>query len=373
MPSFAKVWSWLLELTDVAAWITGVVVILSLAAIVHWVWRRLHRRIWLRLQKTNNIWDDALWESLSRPTAVAIWLVAILFAFEYIFSERSTVMLKAVATARVLGIIVLLCWFLLRLVGSVERALLAKARANVEERKPDVSTVEAIGKLARICIFIVMALIGLQTLGFSIAGVLAFGGIGGLAVSFAAKDMLANFFGGLMLYLDRPFAVGDYIRSPDREVEGTVESIGWRQTRVLTMQKRPLYIPNAIFTTIAVENITRMANRRIQETIGLRYQDADKLPLVIADIRTMLLEHHEIRDDVGFGVWFNQYGDSSLNILIDAHTESTDYANFNRIKEDVLFAVHRIVMRHGADFAFPTRSVYVESIPVGAAPVSLKN
>ena len=365
MPSFANIWSWLLELTDVAAWITGVVVILSLAAVAHWLWRRLHRRVWSRLQQTNTVWDDALWDALSRPTAVAIWLVGVLFAFDYIFNERSAVMLKAVATARTLGIIVLLSWFLLRLAASVERALLAQARAKVDERKPDATTIEAVGKLARISIFIVMALIGLQTLGFSIAGVLAFGGIGGLAVSFAAKDMLANFFGGLMLYLDRPFAVGDYIRSPDRDVEGTVESIGWRQTRVLTMQKRPLYIPNAIFTTIAVENVTRMANRRIQETIGLRYQDAGKMPAVIADIRTMLLEHPEIRDDVGFGVWFSQYGDSSLNILIDAHTESTDYANFNRIKEDVLFAVHRIVTGHGADFAFPSRSVYVESMPAG--------
>ena len=91
---------------------------------------------------------------------------------------------------------------------------------------------------------------------------------------FAAKDLLANFFGGLTIYLDRPFAVGDWIRSPDREIEGTVERIGWRLTLIRTFDKRPLYIPNAVFTTIAVENPSRMHNRRIYETIGIRYDDA---------------------------------------------------------------------------------------------------
>ena len=103
----------------------------------------------------------------------------------------------------------------------------------------------------------------MQALGYSISGVLAFGGIGGIAVGFAAKDLLANFFGGLMIYLDRPFSVGDWIRSPDKNIEGTVEEIGWRLTRIRTFDKRPLYVPNSTFTQISVENPSRMLNRRI--------------------------------------------------------------------------------------------------------------
>ena len=114
----------------------------------------------------------------------------------------------------------------------------------------------------------------LQSLGVSVSGLLAFGGIGGIAVGFAARDLLANFLGGLSIYLDRPFTVGDWIRSPDREIEGTVEEIGWRMTRIRTFDQRPLYVPNSIFASVALENPSRMNNRRIYETLGIRYEDA---------------------------------------------------------------------------------------------------
>ena len=119
---------------------------------------------------------------------------------------------------------------------------------------------DAMAKLLRLSVIITAGLVVLQTLGFSISGVLAFGGVGGIAVGFAARDLLANFFGGLMIYLDRPFSVGDWVRSPDRNIEGTVERIGWRLTVIRTFDKRPLYVPNSVFANIAVENPSRMAS-----------------------------------------------------------------------------------------------------------------
>src|SRR5690606_7863144 len=156
------------------------------------------------------------------------------------------------------------------------------------------TTVRAIGKLLRATVIITAGLIVLQLFGYSISGVLAFGGIGGIAVGFAAKDLLANFFGGLMIYLDRPFAVGDWIRSPDREVEGTVEYIGWRLSRIRTFDQRPLYVPNSVFMNIAVQNPSRMTNRRIFENVGIRYEDGDKMAAIIDNVRTMLENHAEI-------------------------------------------------------------------------------
>ncbi len=91
-----------------------------------------------------------------------------------------------------------------------------------------------------------------------------------------------------MIYFDRPFKVGDWIRSPDRQIEGTVERIGWRMTSIRTFDKRPLYVPNSVFSNIVVENPSRMLNRRIFETIGLRYDDADKVPVIIDEVREML-------------------------------------------------------------------------------------
>ncbi|MFQ5717824.1 MAG: mechanosensitive ion channel family protein, partial [Nitrospinales bacterium] len=192
-----------------------------------------------------------------------------------------------------------------------------------------------------------------------ISGVLAFGGIGGIAVGFAAKDLLANFFGGLMIYLDRPFAVGDWIRSPDREIEGTVEHIGWRITRIRTFDKRPLYVPNLVFSSIAVENPQRMQNRRIYETIGIRYQDAPKMDAIVHRVKEMLLNHPEIDSNKTLIVNFNSFAPSSLDFFVYTFTKTTDWVYFHEVKQDVLLKILKIVEGEGAETAFPTSTIHL--------------
>lgn len=195
-------------------------------------------------------------------------------------------------------------------------------------------------------------------------GVLAFGGIGGIAVGFAAKDLLANFFGGLMVYLDRPFAVGDWVRSPDQEIEGTVEEIGWRLTRIRTFDKRPLYVPNSVFTQITVENPSRMSHRRIYETIGVRYDDLAKVAPIVEDIRAMLRSHPEIQQDQTMIVNFNQFNASCLDIMVYTFTRTTAWVHFHAVKQDVLLRIADIIAAHGAEIAVPTRTLH---LPDGVA------
>ena len=222
-------------------------------------------------------------------------------------------------------------------------------------------------KLLRLSVLITAFLVALQTLGFSISGVLAFGGIGGIAVGFAAKDLLANFFGGLVIYLDRPFAVGDWIRSPDREIEGTVERIGWRQTVIRGFDTRPLYIPNSTFTSIAVENPSRMRNRQIYETIGIRYEDAGAMGAIVADVEAMLRAHEEIDTDGFLMVNFNAFAPSSLDFFIYCYTRTKLWARYHQVKQDVLLRILDIIDRHGAEIAFPTSTVHVPGgIPIAS-------
>jgi MscS family membrane protein len=223
----------------------------------------------------------------------------------------------------------------------------------------DVTTANAIGKLLRISVIITAVLSVLQTLGVSVSGVMAFGGIGGIAVGFAAKDLLANFFGGLMIYLDRPFVVGDWIKSPDREIEGTVEHIGWRLTLIRTFDRRPLYVPNSIFANIAVENPSRMQNRRIYETFGVRYDDASRVKGIVDDVRTLLASHADIDPERTLIVNLNEFGDSSLNFFIYTFTRTTNWVEFHAIKEKVLLQVLAIIESHGAQCAFPTSTVHL--------------
>lgn len=202
-------------------------------------------------------------------------------------------------------------------------------------------------------------LVVLQTLGFSISGVLAFGGIGGIAVGFAARDLLANFFGGLMIYLDRPFVVGEWVRSPDREIEGIVEDIGWRLTRIRTFDKRPLYVPNAVFASISVENPSRMENRRIYETIGIRYDDISKMGTIVEKVKSMLANHPEIDTNKTLIVNFNKFAASSLDFFIYTFTKTTVWERYHEIKQDVLLKVIDIIEKEGAEVAFPTSTIHL--------------
>ncbi|MDP1646427.1 MAG: mechanosensitive ion channel [Thiobacillus sp.] len=145
---------------------------------------------------------------------------------------------------------------------------------------------DALSKLGRMSVVIIAILSILQTLGVSLAGVLAFGGI---ALGFAAKDLFANLLGGLTIYLDRHFTVGEWIRSPDKRIEGVVEYIGWRNTRIRAFNKNAIYVPNALFTNIIVENPSRMTNQRIKETIGLSFLDIGKMAAIDADVKPCCL------------------------------------------------------------------------------------
>jgi MscS family membrane protein len=187
--------------------------------------------------------------------------------------------------------------------------------------------------------------------------------MGGLIVGMAAKDLLANFFGSIMIYLDRPFNIGDWIRSPDRSIEGVVEKIGFRLTIIRTFDKRPLYVPNSVFTNIAVENPSRMHNRRIKETIGVRYKDAKKLPIILDEVRNMLVNHADIDDTQTLIVNFDTFGASSLEFFIYTFTKTTDWIDFHHIKQDVMLQILNIIHNNDADCAFPTRTLHVESVP----------
>lgn len=201
----------------------------------------------------------------------------------------------------------------------------------------------------------------MQLLGLPISGLLAFGGIGGAGIAFASKDLLANFFGGLVVYTDRPFKVGDWIRSPDKNIEGVVEYIGWRVTRIRTFDKRPLYVPNGIFLTISVENASRMTNRRIRTNIGIRYEDADKMDAITHDVKQMLLHHPEIDTRQVLIVNFIEFGTSSLNFMVYTFTKTTQWVHFQEIQHDVFLRIIAIVRDHGARCAFPTQTVHLQT------------
>jgi MscS family membrane protein len=164
-----------------------------------------------------------------------------------------------------------------------------------------------------------------------------------------------------MIFLDRPFSVGDWIRSPDRDIEGTVESIGWRVTQIRTFDQRPLYVPNSVFTEVSVENPSRMNNRRIYETFGIRYDDLSRMPGIVAEVHQMLVAHEDIAQERTLMVNFVTFGDSTLDFFVYSFTKTTDWATFHAVKQDVLLKIADIVAAHDAEFAFPTQTLQLQT------------
>tara|TARA_X000000368_G_C22541539_1_gene497971 strand:- start:74 stop:568 length:495 start_codon:yes stop_codon:yes gene_type:complete len=158
-----------------------------------------------------------------------------------------------------------------------------------------------------------------------------------------------------MIYLDRPFRKGDWIRSPDRDIEGTVENIGWRQTSIRNFRKNLIYIPNSIFMNIVVENPSRMTHRRIREVIGLRYKDLPKMLTIVNNVKTMISSHKDIDHKQTTIVNFDSYNDSSIDFFIITYADTTEWAKYHEIKQDVLMKIGDIIERNGAEIAFPTR------------------
>lgn len=312
-------------------------------------------------EKTRNAWDDALFDAASAPLSWFILIMGLLWAIEvsdgYVDAEMFSA--QNLDMFRQITFIVLIAMFAMRFINRAEGRFLEEQKSRTDDAGTtlDATTIHALAKLLRLAAIISAVLIALPTVGIEITALLAFGGVGGIAIGFAAKDLLANFFGGLMIYLDRPFAIGDWIRSPDREIEGTVESIGWRLTVVRTFDKRPLYIPNSVFNTLSLENPSRMSNRRIKENIGIRYADSEKMAVIVEDVKAMLQSHEEIDQSQTLIVNFLSYGVSSLDFFIYTFTKTTNWIRYHEIKQDVLLKIVEIVHSHGADFAFPTTTL----------------
>ena len=346
-----------------------IVVFLTLATalVVSWFISKVEKKA----KSTTNLWDDALLESIKKPLKWLIWLAGISWAAVIAGEHSSSEILTAVGKIQHLGSIFIVSWFLTGFIRRAENNLISPEKMT----KPmDKTTAVAIGKLLRISVIVTSVLVAVQSLGYSVSGVLAFGGIGGIAVGFAAKDLLANFFGGLMIYLDRPFSVGDWVRSPDKNIEGTVEEIGWRLTRIRTFDKRPLYVPNSTFTQISVENPSRMLNRRIYETVGVRYDDADKIGEIVSDVKQMLAEHAEIDGTQTLIVNLNSFAPSSLDFFVYCFTKTTNWVKFHEIKQDVMLQIIRIIESKGAECAFPTSTIHVpQELKISSAESSVMN
>lgn len=307
--------------------------------------------------KKNYNFTQIFAQNFSRPCSWLIWLIccSYLINTSYFILLWQKNDLYFISIARILGSIIIIGWVAISCLIDYEKYHISSKNITTYNRP----TVTLMYRLARIFIIVSVIIAIMQTLNFSISGILALGGFGSIIIGFAAKELLANFFGGLMLYLDRPFSEGDWVKSTEREkLEGIIENIGWRSTRIRLFTKVPVYVPNALFNTMSICNMSRMTNRRIKEIIGLRYNDAGKLDKIISQIEGYLQDNTDIDHTATTVVVFHSFGAYSVNFMIYTFTKTTDWKSYLRIKEEVFFKIIQIIKDNDADFAFPTQTIH---------------
>lgn len=306
------------------------------------------------------LWEEVIIKSLRKPMLFLVWMLCITQLLILLNSFLKLELIKGVGAIRTVGVILSILWFVLSLISEFEEY--GNNDVKSATSKLDKTTISALSKVLRIAAFVITGLVVLETLGFSISGMLAFGGVGGVAVSFAAKDMLANFFGAFMIYLDKPFKVGDWIRVPEKDIEGHVEKIGLRCTVVRTLEKRPLYVPNSIFSIASIENPSRMSHRKIEEIISLRHEDLHLITKITEEATKMLKEHPLVDKRQSIVVSLNNLGSAAANVILQVYTKAIATEDYYAAKHDIMLNMANIIEKHEARIS---QVAHVLQIPEG--------
>ena len=317
--------------------------------------------------RTQNRFDDLLLAAVRKPAGLLVLLAGLFVGLQILQLPTAPLDLRRFAAA-VLKVLVTfdVAWFLFNLVALLEVYL--NRWVSRTESTLDDQLVPFIRKSLRIFIVFMAVLQVIQNLGYSISGLLASLGIGGLAVALAAREALSNIFGSVMIILDHPFGIGDWIKAGD--MEGTVEEIGFRSTKIRTFGKPLISVPNNIIANMALDNFSRMPKRRIKLTVGVTYEiTAEELRRAVAAIRAML-ESHPAIDQEFLLVNFTDFGASSLDILIYCFTATTVWADYLAARQDVGLQIMEILAGIGLEIAFPSRTIYLKGREEDGMPAS---
>jgi MscS family membrane protein len=300
-------------------------------------------------------YDDKIISALKSPIRFGFIIIGLHLFFILIFKE--TEIIKNILNTLVVYTIF---WAILAILEAL-RGLVYRATGKFNS---DLS--KEIGDFIVAILKILISGIGLgamlQVWGINVTALVASLGIGGLAFALAAKDTAANLFGSFALLADKSIRIGEWIKVDG--VEGVVEDIGMRTTKIRCFPKSVISVPNHIVANNPIENFSRRGIRRIKMHIGLTYStNSEQIVQIIDAIKLMLEQHEGISQKDSLMVNFDSFGDSALNIFIYTFTKTANWAKYLEIREDIHLKIMKIVEENGSSFAFPSQSIYVEQLP----------
>jgi MscS family membrane protein len=295
-------------------------------------------------------WRTQVGKIFKPPLTALIWVMGIFYLMDVIGDRMGfSIAVKYLDALRKTVVVGCCTWSFFRWKREVEHSLLTHP-----VKKVDLTTVRMVGRLSTIAVGVLSGLITLQIFGVNTAPLLAFGSIGAAALGFAGKDVMANFCSGIMLYMTRPFVIGDQIYLPDKNLEGHVEEIGWFRTSLRDKDKRAVYLPNNFFSTMLLVNISRMTHRHIKQQMKISFKDMGKISEVVDAMRLYLEKCPEIDTEYPLHVFLKSFGDYACEIEIEAYSNVLDQDAFNRLQHRILLELQAILGAMDVRWAIPT-------------------
>lgn len=339
-------------------WIAmAVVLLLSLMAVL--ACRRLGQR-WSRLSEETGPWAKLLTPlSLVIVTPVTARILAEILRISGAVYEATTLSMWGL-------FFISLTWLIWVSGGAVAETIIGTERMRASSI--DSQLIRLMLRLLTIVAAIAILVVGADRIGLPAYSVIAGLGVGGLAVALAAQQTLANLLGSLIIMFEKPFAVGHYIKV--QGIEGIVETVGFRSTRIRTFYNSLITIPSSQLVNSTVDNMELRETRQVKTTLNLTYDTPmAALTAFVAEVRQLLEADPDTGKDT-IQVSFYEFGPHSLDVMINFFLKAPDRGTELRQRERILLAIAELAERHGVRFAYPTRSLHIESWPVSANPVS---
>lgn len=337
------------------------------AALVILLLRWLLTRLLLKplrivVSRTESQLDDSLVEACISPLRVAVvGFSLILVTLMFSFSAEVVQIAQAAGRSLLIGAVFFAIMRIFEVISLQPAAFERLTGITIPER-----LLPFLNTLLKFLILALGAIFILQELNFDVAALIASLGVVGIGISLASQNTVSNMFGFAAIVSDNPFKVGDFIRTP--AVTGIVESVGVRATRIRQLDQALVSVPNHLLTDAVVVNLSRMQKRRLDLTLAFTYSTSSgQMRALLDDVRALLESRDEIATD-SVMVFFNDMNASSLDVRVICQVLDKDFRAFTSLKETLFLDIMGIAERLDVSFAFPSQSLYIESLPGAPVP-----
>jgi len=293
-------------------------------------------------------------DAVSRPLGTLWAFLGLAVALSIIPIDEISNLKKLKSHFLLIGFAIIILWSLFKIIDVLVAYL--KVYTQTTKTTLDDQLLPLFRKTAKVLAFIIVFIWVAQSLNYKVSTLIAGLGLGGFAIALGLQDTLANLFASIFILFDRPFKIGDRIQVEG--VDGIVEEIGMRSTRIRTLSKTLASIPNKTVASKKIDNFAEMTKRKVMQTIGVTYDTtADQMEQAAAEIKKLILDNDDI-DKEFILVRFTDFGDSSLNISVIYFTNTIEYDGYLAVKEKINLGIMRKIDELGLSIAFPSRTVY---------------